>query len=186
MIKNIAIATVATLIFIGCGGGGDSTSGGGTLGSQTITKAYNLWDYMVPNSSKTNRFTLSSINGKSNYNTTYTVSKNRVEEVADYASDEKTIYEKKANKIVVNFTKAGQPNGTYNLLLSADIGDIVTERKSTCRLTKHLEIFELEGKSFQDVIEITCGNIPGYYQKGIGEIAQIENSSDKKIRVLSN
>ncbi len=182
MIKSIALTTITALFLIGCGGGGDDT----TTSTPVATGEYNLWEYMTPSTSDTNTFTLSSNNVNTTYNTAYSVTRSRVEEVADYAQDEKTIYEKDADSIIVTFEKAGKPNGTYALKLTANINDIVTTRTSTCKLTNHLNSFSIADKTFQDVIEITCGTTPGYYQKGVGEIAQIEDSSGKNIRVLSN
>ena len=142
---------------------------------------------MTPNASNTNTFTLSSNSVDTTYKSTYTVvNQSRVEEVADYAKDEKTIYEKSNNKIIIKFEKNGKANGFYELKLTADIGNVVTVRNSNCKLSNHHDTFSIAGKSFQDVIEITCNNIPGYYQKGIGEVAQKEDSTGKNIRVLSN
>jgi len=182
MIKKLALTTLSTLFFIGCGGGTTSKGDGTVAATQG---EYNLWDYMTPNSSNTNTFSLSSKNKNSTYVSTYTVKSNRVEEVDDYAKNEKTIYEKQRDKIIVRFKKDNKANGFYALKLTADIGDTVTLRSSSCKLSKHYDTFTLSGKSFQDVIEITCASQPGYYQKGIGEIAQIENSG-KNIRILSN
>jgi hypothetical protein len=186
MIKNLAFTTTITLFLIGCGGGTTETTNS-QLGSQSLNKAYNLWEYMVPNSNHTNTFTRSNNNQISSYKTSYSVlNSSHVEERADYAPNETTIYEKSNNKITIRFQKDGKANGMYELQLGADIGDTVTIRNSTCKLTKHYDNFSIAGKSFQDVIEITCGTTPGYYQKGVGEVAQKEDSSGKNIRVLSN
>ncbi len=184
MIKSIALTTITALFLVGCGGGGGDE--GKTAATTASNGKYNLWEYMTPSSSNTNTFTLSSNSVDSTYKSTYSVSNNRVTEVADYAQDETTIYEKGTDKITVRFEKDGKANGTYALKLTANINDIVTTRNSTCKLTQHLDTFTIAGKEFSDVIEITCGNIPGYYQKGIGEVAQKEDSSGKNIRVLSN
>jgi len=184
MIKHITFMTLTSLFLIGCGGT-ESVKGSGSAVDNT-PKDYDLWAYMVPNTSNTNTFTLSSQNSTSTYKTNYKVSQSRVEEIADYAQDEKTVYTKEANKIVVSFEKNNKPNGIYELHLGANINDIVTMRTSGCKLTKHLDTFTINQKAFADVIEITCDGIPGYYQKGVGEVAQIEDSSGKNIRVLSN
>lgn len=184
MIKNIAMTTLTALLLVGCGGGASESSPSPV--SQSVTKAYNLWDYMVPKSNTENTYTHIQGSETSTYNTTLLVSTNRVEEVVDYAQNEKTIYVKNSDTITVNFEKDGKPNGTYNLLLRADIGDVVTKRSSTCKLTKHYDSFTINAKNFEDVLEITCGTIPGYFQKGIGEVAQVENSATQNLRVLSN
>ncbi len=183
MIKSITFTTITALFLVGCGGGGEDTAASPTL---TNTGKYNLWEYMTPSTSHASTFTLSSNSVDSTYKSTYSVSNNRVAEVADYAKDETTIYEKGPDKITVRFEKGGKANGTYALKLTANINDIVTVRNSTCKLSQHYETFPIAGKTFDDVIEITCGNIPGYYQKGIGEVAQKEGASGKDIRVLSN
>lgn len=187
MIKNLTLATLATLFLVGCGGGTTDEKSSSVSTTKEIKHGqYDLWQYMTPATSNTNTFTLSDNSVDSSYKSTYTVKNSRVEEVADYAKNEKTIYEKGDTSITIKFEKDGKANGTYALKLSADIDDVVTVRNSSCKLTQHFDSFNIEGKAFSDVIEITCGDIPGYYQKGIGEIAQKESKSGKSIRVLSN
>ncbi len=186
MIKSITLTTIAVLFLVGCGGGdGDKIVAQATT-TTTSNGKYSLWEYMTPSSSNTNIFKLSTNSVDSTYKSTYSVTKNRVTEIADYAQDETTIYEKGSNSITVKFEKGGKSNGTYALKLTANINEMVTTRKSDCKLTNHLNTFSIAGEEFNDVIEITCGNIPGYYQKGVGEVAQKEDSSGKNIRVLSN
>jgi len=188
MIKNITLTLTTALLLVGCGGGdtGNTTSSS-TIGTQNTTlKAYNLWDYMVPTQSKTNTFTLNQNGTISHYTSNYTVQDNYVEEVASYAPSEKTTYQKDADAIVVKFQKDNKANGMYELVLSADVGDVVTKRSSSCKLNMHHDSIEVAGKSFQDVLEIRCGNLPGYYQKGVGEVAQLEDTTGKNTRVLSN
>jgi len=191
MSKKVLVSTLLALAFVGCGSGGDTSSSGGSSSKDSQTNAinqkqYNLWSYMTPQSSHTNTYSIYSDNKTIKYNTQYSVKQNRVVEVNDYASDEKTIYEKLSNKIKIRFEKNNKANGMYELRLTANEGDIITERSSTCKLIKHHDTFEIKGKSFTDVIEIKCGDIPGYYQKGVGEIAQVEEKNKKSIRVLSN
>ena len=190
MIKNITYAALLSLLLVGCGTGVSSDNeregANDPYNENIVVKKYNLWEYMTPNKANTNTFTLSSNSMSTTYTTNYKVTKSRVEEVADYAKDEKTIYIRGKNKITVKFEKGGRANGTYDLALTADVGDTVTKRNSTCKFTRYLETFSISNKNFKDVIEITCGDVPGYYEKGTGEIAQIENKNDKSIRVLSN
>jgi hypothetical protein len=188
MIKNAVVTTLALLLFTGCGGGGETNSDNKPITQTRLDKQYNLWSYLVPTSDSTHTFTHIQNGSTSTYKTTYTVTNKQVEEVADYAKDEKTIYQIVNDEINVKFEKSSRPNGMYKLFMTADIGDVVTVRTSTCKLSNHLDTFQAPNsdKSFADVIEITCNNIPGYYQKGVGEIAQIEDSSGKNIRVLSN
>ncbi len=187
MIKNIALTTIALVLLVGCGGG-ESGSSDKPITQTRVDKQYNLWAYMVPTTNSTHTFTHIQNGSTSTYKTTYTVHSTSVEEVADYAQDEKTVYEKVNDEINVKFEKSNKPNGMYKLFMTADVGDVVTVRNSTCTLSKHFDAFKAPNsdKSFTDVIEITCNNIPGYYQKGVGEIAQIEDSTGKNIRVLSN
>ena len=182
MIQKLILTSLTAFLFIGCGG----TTGGDDKKPVVVQGKYNLWEYMTPNTSNTNTFNLSSNSVDSKYTTTYKVERNRVVEVADYAQGEETIYEKFTDKIIIKFKKGGKPNGFYEIKLTANINDVITKRSSSCRLSKHHDNFTIAGKSFQDVIEITCGSTPGFYQKGVGEIAQIEDDSGKNLRVLSN
>jgi len=188
MIKNVALTTIALILLTGCGSGGEDTGSSKPITQTRLDKKYNLWSYMVPTANSTHTFTHTQNNKSSTYKTTYLVSDTRVTEVADYAQDEKTIYEKVNDEINVKFEKSNKANGLYKLFMTADVGDVVTVRNSTCTLSRHFDNFNVPNsdKSFADVIEITCNNIPGYYQKGVGEIAQIEDSAGKNIRVLSN
>ncbi len=191
MIKNLLFSTTAIFFLIGCGGGTESenTNNINTNNSQPIVStpkgSYNLWDYIVPSSSKTSEFSVhSQQDGDRTYRTNYAVKTNRVEEIADYAKNETTIYEIHSDKITIKFIKDGKPNGLYQLHSFANIGEVVTVRGSDCKLAKHHDQYKLDDKVFDDVIEIVCANQPGLYQKGIGEIAQINNGKD--YRVLSN
>jgi len=187
MRKNIILIAISTLFFIGCGGTG-ATDGGSSNNSSSSKEQgeYALWDYMVPKQSHNSTFTLKTGSDTSTYKTSYKVSRSHVEEVADYAPDEETVYTKKPDRIVVEFKKNNKANGTYDLHLRANIGDKVTKRPSDCRLVRHHDTLEFAGKEFDDVIEIRCNDIPGYYQKGVGEIGQKEDKTGKTIRVLSN
>ncbi len=189
MIMKLLFSTLALLLLSGCGGGtGDEEK----AAPAPLTRAdgkYNLWEYMVPRDATLHTFSHIQGANTQSYTTSYTVTANKVIEIANYAKDEKTIYEKQGNEILVSFEKNNQANGLYKLFLTADVGENITVRSSTCKLSKHYDTFTLPNstKSFQDVIEITCNQIPGYYQKGVGEIAQIQESANgKDIRVLSH
>ncbi len=192
MIKNLLFSTTAIFFLIGCGGGTESessTNNINTNNSQSIVStpkgSYSLWDYIVPSSSKTSEFSVhSQQDGERTYRTSYAVKTNRVEEIADYAENETTIYEVHSDKITIKFLKDGKPNGLYQLHSFANIGEVVTVRGSDCKLAKHHDQYKLDDKVFDDVIEIVCTNQPGLYQKNVGEIAQI--NSGKDYRVLSN
>jgi len=186
--RLLAVSVVTIGLFSGCGGSANSVDSiNNTSDEQNIPSgSYNLWDYMTPANSHTSRYTILNNGQQSKYNTNYSVKKNRVVEVSDYVRNEKTIYEKYKDRIKIKFEKDNKPNGMYELKLYVNIGDKITIRDSSCKLTKHLDDFELNGKHFNDVIEVKCGNKPGYYQKGVGEIAQVDDPSKKAIRVLSN
>ncbi len=186
MIKKITLTSFTALVFIGCGGAGGESAKTISGTTQTVQKAYNLWEYIAPQSSKTNTFTKVTDAKQSTYTTTYTVTGDKVEAKDDYAPDEKTIYQKSGDTILVKFEKNNKANGQYSLHMGANIGDIVTVRSSTCKLTQHLDTFSLANQTFHDVIEIKCADTPGYYQKGVGEVGQIEKGLGKSIRVLSN
>ena len=185
MIKLITFTGLLTFMLVGCGATGSTEDK--TKSSDNIpTGKYDLWSYMVPSESKKNTFTLKTDSKTSTYTTEYKVSRSQVKEVSDYAKEETTIYEKLGDKIIVSFEKNSQRNGKYELVRSADEGDMVTIRDSSCKLFKHHNSIKISDKTFQDVIEITCNGIPGYYQKGVGEVAQKEDSAGKSIRILSN
>jgi len=192
MKRNLLLSTIFIALISGCGGGDNRSPDrdrDNTIQNNSIrnSQSYNLWEYFTPNRSKTNSYKLYENNSVSSYKTSYNVSNNKVIEVDDYAPNEKTIYEKRDNYIEVKFQKDGKPNGIYKLKLYANIGDSVTVLDSTCKLTKHYDNFTIKDQAFNDVIEIRCGNKPGYYQKGVGEIAQdIKTNNQKVTRVLSN
>jgi hypothetical protein len=188
MAIKLLFSTITIILLTGCGGGGgddDNNKKSGTS-NQSYTKDINLWDYVVPNSSKEDSFSLTTNSKTSKYKTRYSVSSNKVEEVSTYSKNEKTIYKKNNNTIIISFEKDGKPNGTYNLINNVNIGDKVTEKKSDCKLTNKFDKKSIQGKEFSDLIEITCSTHIGYYQRGIGEVAQFEKNSAKNIRMLSN
>ncbi len=207
MKKNIPTILLALALFTGCGGGasdtGDDPIGGddttiiATPDKKTVVKnksgktdgKYNLWEYIIPSTDTTNIFIETTGSETNSYKTTYTTSGDSVLEVSDYASNEKTTYTKKSDRITITFTKDGTQNGSYDLDLTADIGDVVTVEDSTCKLKKYHSTITIGNKNFKDTIEINCNGKPGYYAKGVGEVAQIEELSEngsRSIRVLSN
>lgn len=202
MKKYIPSLLLVVLLTSGCGGGGaskdsgsqspnnrDTTSIDTNAGQGKTTGVYKLWEYITPKTDKTNNFIETTADKTNSYKTTYALSANSVTETSDYAKNEQTIYSKKDDRITVSFKKDGAPNGSYDLDLTADIGDIVTVKESTCKLFKHYDSIKIGDKSFTDVLEIQCKNQPGYYQKGVGEVAQTQVlgiNGARSVRVLSN
>jgi hypothetical protein len=199
--KSIPSLLLALTLITGCGGGGDTGSGDDSskptssptsnvqLGKGKTDGQYKLWEYITPKKDTTNSFIETTGDTTQSYKTTYAISTSSVTETADYATNEKTIYTKKADRITVSFTKDGTPNGSYDLDLTADINDIVTVKDSTCKLIEHYESVKINDKTFSDVIEIKCNDKPGYYQKGVGEVAQTQilgTSGSRSVRILSN
>ena len=204
MNKSIPSLLLALTLITGCGGGGGAEGSGDTKpksdpsspttssnqpGKGKIDGEYKLWEYLTPKTATTNNFIETNGDNTDSYKTTYSISTSSVTEISDYAQNEKTIYTKKADRITVSFTKDGTANGSYDLDLTADKGDDVTVLTSQCILTEHHDTIKINDKSFTDVIEIKCNDKPGYYQKGVGEIAQtqlIGTSGSRSIRILSN
>ncbi len=192
MKKQFIASAILLVTLIGCGSSPttrtDAGSGvGGTDTHDYKSGTYNLWSYMTPASNHTNTYTLLNNGKQSKYQTTYSVKRNRVVESSSYASNEKTIYEKLNDTIRVKFEKNGQPNGMYELKLTVNEGDRITVRDSTCKLYKHYKSIDLNNRHFNDVLEIRCDGKPGYYQKGVGEIAQTSSTNPKQaVRVLAN
>jgi len=206
MKKSFSSLLIAMLFMSGCGGGTENSTepkpkddikkGQPTLGVGKTDGKYNLWEYVTPQSDRTNNFIETTGDTTKNYKTTYSTTPNKVIEVSDYAKNEQTIYTKtynntlnKYDRVTVSFEKDGTPNGSYDLDLTADVGDVVTVKESSCKLTKHHDSIAINGKSFADVIEIQCNQKPGFYQKGVGEIAQTQavgTNGSRTVRVLSN
>ncbi len=198
MIKSIPSLLLVLTLITGCGGGSSDeqptpkqtpTTSSNQLGIGKTDGKYKLWEYVTPKTDTTNNFIDTTGDKTDSYKTTYSISTSSVTETSDYAKNEKTIYTKKADRITVTFTKDGTPNGSYDLDLTADINDDVTVLASQCILTKHFDSIKINDKSFSDVIEIKCSDKPGYYQKGIGEIAQtqlIGTTGSRSVRILSN
>ncbi|MCH9814030.1 MAG: hypothetical protein K0U47_08830 [Epsilonproteobacteria bacterium] len=202
--KKYIPVLLSLLLLSGCGGGGgeetpQSTANSSSVSNTNVTAVnntegktsgqYNLWSYMTPTSSTTNSFVEQTNSGSSTYTTTYTTTGNTVTEVSDYAENESTTYTKKADRIAVAFEKDGTANGSYDLDLTADIGDVVTVKDSNCILTAHFDTKTINEKTFNDVIEIQCASKPGYYAKGMGEVAQLDRltvSGSTTITIRSN
>ena len=204
MKRDISIALLALALLTGCGGGGDKTDGKDIINpspkdNPTTTTSisdkgkidgeYNLWDYMTPQNNRINSFVETKGDKTNEYKTTYSINKNEVTEVSDYAQNEKTVYKKKKDRVTVEFLKDGEFNGSYDLHLTADIDGDVTILTSTCKLTNHFDSKIINDTKFLDIIEIRCNNKPGYYQKNIGEIAQtdiVDAKGTSSLRVLAN
>ncbi len=166
-----------TLLFSGCGGGGGSdTDNTTTLNKDRTSQQYEgsiaLWDYLVPASDTTNSYIKTTATQSQTYQTRYLTESDSVTEISELSQNEKTVYTNNGNEILITFYTDNVSNGSVELKAKVDIGDIVTVKKSDCRLTQHLNSFVYNNQTFTDVIEIKCGDAPGYYQKGVGEVVQ--------------
>ena len=185
MYKKTILMLITITIFTGCG---SSTETDTHQTQQPVSGEYALWDYLVPSVDTTNKYIKTTATSTKKYQTRFVKKGNTVTEISDYAKNEQTIYTKNKTNITISFLKDGAPNGHYDLKLNVDIDDMVTVKQSDCRLTKHYDTFSIDGESFSDVIEITCSDEPGYYQKGVGEIAQkksLSTSGKVDIKILS-
>jgi len=174
--RLIQLIPVWILIFslAGCGGATGDTK---TEQTKPVHQNYSngaiaLWDYLVPSGDTTNSYIKTSGEKTQKYKTRYTREANSVTEVSDLSQNEKTIYRNNKENITVLFYTNGEENGRLELKPTVDIGDIVTIKKSDCTLVKRWDDFMFQDKNFKDVIEIHCGDTPGYYQRGVGEIVQ--------------
>ena len=169
------IGSIAIIfLFTACGsGGGEKVS---TDSPQQEARVYSgnidLWQYMVPDADRTNNYIRTTGSDTKKYQTRYVVKGNSVTEESELSSNEKTVYTNKGNTILVTFFTDGSQNGSVELKTKVDIGDIVTVKKSDCKLTRQIPEYSYQGQKFEDVIEIVCGNDPGYYQRNVGEILQ--------------
>ncbi|RUM65924.1 MAG: hypothetical protein DSZ05_05215 [Sulfurospirillum sp.] len=166
--------SILILSLSGCGGATEETTVDRT---QSIPKSYHtgsisLWNYLVPAGDTTNNYVKTNGEQVQKYRTRYTREANSVTEVSDLSKNEKTVYRNGKESITVLFYTNGQENGRLELKPTVDIGDIVTIKKSDCTLVKLWDDFTYQKQNFKDVIEIRCGDTPGYYQKGVGEILQ--------------
>ncbi len=189
MYKNIILAIITAAVISGCGGSTEDNQTSGKTQSQPSSGKYALWEYLVPSVDTTNKYIRTTANSTQKYQTRFVKEGNRVVETSDYAKNEQTIYTKNKTNITVSFLKDSKPNGRYDLKLYVDIDDIVTVKKSDCRLSNHYDTYTIDGENFKDVIEITCANEPGFYQKGVGEIAQkksLSTSGKVDVKILSN
>ncbi len=174
ILTTAAVLTILTLG--GCGGSGGDTgkSGSSTTPRENVTYqgSIALWDYLVPAGDATNQYIKTTGDQVQKYSTRFVRTNNSVTETSEISPGEKTVYTNRDNTIRIDFFTDDTPNGTVEMKARVDIGDIVTVKKSDCRLARQLATFTYEGRKYQDVIEIDCGNQPGYYQKGVGEIMQ--------------
>ncbi len=162
----------AALMLTACGSGGGEKSTPPTQQARVYSGNIDLWQYMVPSSDRTNSYIRTTGTETKKYQTRYVVKADNVTEESQLSSNEKTVYTNRGNTILITFFTDGVQNGSVELKAKVDIGDIVTVKKSDCRLTKQMPEYTYNGEKFEDVIEIVCGNDPGYYQRGTGEILQ--------------
>ena len=173
-----------TFLLIGCGSSGENSStkkNGIDRNSQQYEGDIVLWNYIVPSNDATNRYIKTNGTQSQQYQIYFAKENNRVTEISELSQNEKTVYTNNGNTIDITFYTDNAKNGSVTLKSKVNINDIVTVKKSDCRLKRHFDQFSYEDKIFADVIEIQCGNTPGYYQKGVGEIMQQKILSTKSI-----
>ena len=104
-----------------------------------------------------------------NYSATYrAIDGDTIIETPSNTSEEKIKYEKLANYIKVTLIKNGQNLYSYNLKKTVKIGESITQPESSCLFVNSFSQITLNGKKYNDVIEIDCGKHKAYYAKGEG------------------
>ncbi len=176
--KNVIIFIVV-LLFIGCGGGSATKKGGKSgddLGKQEYgDAAFKMDDYLFPKSSGdivAYKYERGVLYQKDRL--TYTVSSNLVKERSNinlggsidflYPQDGK-------DGITVTIYKDSKPQ-SFTMRNYIDINDSVTFADGECRLSAHYDRLDLFGRSFNDLLEITCPNSVGYYQRSKGLVVE--------------
>jgi hypothetical protein len=187
-LTGVAVAA----LFTGCGGGGGTTTSASST-EPTRTVAYQgdiaLWDYLVPAADATNSYIKTNGTETKKYQTRFSRSTDGITEISELSPNEKTLYTNNGNTIEITFYADNVQNGSVTLKSKVNINDIVTVKTSDCRLKQRLASFTYAGNSYSDVIEIVCGDTPGYYQKGVGEILQqksLSPSGTVETKILEN
>lgn len=106
----------------------------------------------------------------------YTISKNNVTNniintkyIESTDNNSKTNFEIKNGKLNIKYLQNNVLKLEKDLNLNINIGDNITD-SSSCKLSKHYENFDFNGKTYNDVIKIDCPNSIGYYQNSYGLI----------------
>ena len=180
--KKILTLLILSFILIGCGGGGETSSSSSSsrdvsenFTDDTISSStYDTWNYIIPERTSPNSSSISSrsLNGTTYQATFRSIEENNiVEEIPENTTDERVIYEKNNNTISVRFYKNDRVTYSYDMHRFVKIGE-QTISNSSCMLVNHFASKSFNNQTYNDVIEIDCGQQKGYYAKGKGQIYQ--------------
>jgi hypothetical protein len=168
--KKVFMYFVLILFVASCSGGGGSSSGG--VGDNTDQYAYDVWEYIVSDTSTTKYFDWyetdenfiptgdSELNAGQLRETYLSENSVRIEELTGSEEDDNYVLTLNGNVINVS---GGNTLNRYGNVGSAMGGD--------CVLKQHYDNYSpIDGYDFNDVIEIDCGGWSEFYAKGLGKI----------------
>ena len=199
--KRLLVCTVLAFLFIGCGSTsvdsssvdskddtGDSKNDTGStndiVSKMDIPTGFTgsiFYQYLIPSSDEVVK-TLVYKNGsfQSEKSLTYTNSSGLVTQRSLVNIDGHIEYQYSSDdtiNITLYHDSTTENFSMHNLI---NVGDLITSKEGTCAFSSYHDNFTFDGKSFSDVVEISCPSSVGYYQKGKGLI--LENIIDSTLQ----
>ncbi len=174
--RKLIFLFITLFALVGCGGGAteDDSTFDGNFPSENFTgTSYDMWNYIVPDTTTPENTSVSSRGLDTTYNANFrAIDNNTVVEIPVETTDEKVEYKQLDDKISITFKKNDIPTFSYDIKKSVKLQEQTTVKESACMLVNHFETKTVNGVAYYDVIEIDCGQHKGFYAKGKGEIAQ--------------
>ena len=188
--KRLLLTTVLAFLFVGCGsstvksGDVDLTQSQPSSTLPSGFKGYVFYDYLLPSTDKVvQSYKYKNDTFLNEESLEYTKSAARVIERSLKNRGGQVEYQDGGDGTIKVTIYNNASTEYFTMKNFVNIGDIITVKKSTCRVSAYHDKLSFGEKNFTDVLEVRCPDSVGYYQKGQGLV--VENDIDTSLQANS-
>ncbi len=192
--KRLSLIVISALLFSGCGSssvstGSVPTTSDGTSPAQTAKTSqkpsgftgYTLYEYLVPASVQTvQSYKYQNQNYLRVESLEYNKHDNFISQRSLQNQDGEVEYQNNGDDTILVTLYHDSASDTFKMHNFVNIGDTVTLKQGSCTLSAYYDRLDFQGKSFDDVVQISCAKSVGYYQKGKGLV--VENTVQSSLQ----
>jgi len=174
---KITIASILIVGLTGCGGGGESSASSTT---------YDMWDYLVSQTTITKNF--DSYDTDSNYNPNGASNLDSSQEKHTIISSDSVNVKMTSGATIVN----NDTLTVHTSTISSDDGSSanrfvnIGSTWGACTVSEYLNTYTpYVGYNYSNILKLQCGDMARFYEKGKGLVVdQIHNSTSTQFRII--